>query len=263
MDSFNDIGFLSPDLNGWMTEARKDFEAGFDAAEAVNRLAMKVLYDLPAENMTAAHVLANACYGCALQSFQGVILLAKRGMLSDARTLARSCTESVIALAAAKVDQTMPEQMEESYDHHRLKLANALLEEKKQLGFADNSEMRQTIDDIRNKYGTNGPRQINWEAKARCGGVIALYTAAYRLTSGDGAHTTMRALDRHMTQDANGNLLGFKFCPDKSDIDSILFLACSAMVSALGLIKEWFDLSAHQGELSACIENWKQMRVGT
>lgn len=253
MDSFNDIGFLSPDLNGWMTEARKDFEAGFDAAEAVNRLAMKVLYNLPAENMTAAHVLANACYGRALQSFQGVILLAKRGMPVESLTLVRSCTESVIALAALKVDQTMPEQMEESFDYHQKSHANAILQLKK-----EDDELKQIIESINKKYAPGKPQQIKWEPIADKTGLIELYASVYRHASTE-AHPTKKALERHIKLDTEGKPTGFEFGPDKSGLSLALHFACAVMMQAIELSINQYNLSKHRNELSGCLEKLKKL----
>src|SRR5713226_5904120 len=104
MHKFNEIGFLSPELSSWSKQVRTEFTERFHLAEHINRLGMKMLFDLPAENMSDAHVVANLCFGRALQSFQCAILLAERGALADARALVRSCTEVVIALSVLKVD---------------------------------------------------------------------------------------------------------------------------------------------------------------
>jgi hypothetical protein len=266
MEKFNEIGFLSEELVKWVGETRTEFSAEFDVADSINRLAMKMLFDLPSEEMTDAHALANLCFGRALQSFQSAILLAQRGALLDSRTLVRSCTESAIALSVLRIDETMPQQMHESYDRHRLGLANALLNRNGATGMLAEEEAlvhRQVIDEIRKEYGTKGPRAINWESKARCGGTVDLYNLAYRLTSGDGVHTTMPSLERFFSQGTEGKPSGFKFHPDKSDIESTLFLACSAMLHVLGSVTDWFGLEAHHDELRACIGRWKQTTAST
>jgi hypothetical protein len=264
MEKFNEIGFLSQELANWIGQTRTEFKVQFEASERINRLAMKMLFDLPAEEMTDAQAFANLCFGRALQSFQGAILLAQRGSLLDARTLVRSCAESAIALSALKADPTMPQRMSESYDHHRLRLAKAHLDRHDVIGMlteAEVSEHRQIIEEINKKYGKKGPQPINWKSEAQGGGTIDLYDGVYRLTSGNGAHTTMASLERFLADSMEGNAPGFKFHPDKSDLGSTLFLACAAMLQALGVVKDWFALPAYQDELTACIENWGLMQI--
>lgn len=264
MKKFTEVGFLSNELSEWIAQTRMEFKTEFDAADRINRLAMRILFDLPAEDMTDAHMLTNLCFGRALQSFQGVILLAERGALVDARALLRSCTESVIAISALKADPTMPEQMCEEHDLHRQKLANALLntgDATEILSKDAANELRRTIAEIKSKYGDRGPRGINWEAKAKSGGTVNLYTMAYRLASGDGVHSTLLSLGRYLSEGIGNVQPTFRFHPDKSDLDSTLFEACSAMLHALGLVTDWFGLPEHHDELKACIEGWKQMRA--
>ena len=262
MQKFNEVGFLSSELTGWTVQVRTEFKREFDAAERINRLAMRMLFDLPAEDMTDAHMLTNLCFGRALQSFQGMILLAERGALGDARALLRSCTESVIAISALKADPSTAEQMHEDDDRHRLKLANALLnadDAAETLGEGAANELRRTIAEIKSKYGGKEPRKINWEAKAKCGGTAKLYTMAYRLASGDGVHSTLLSIGRYLSDCPGDGRPAFKFHPHKSDLDATLFPACSAMLHALASVTDWFGLPEHHEELKACVEDWKHL----
>ena len=259
MKKFAEVGFLSGELAGWTAQTRRDSNAAFATAERINELAMRMLFDLPAEQMTDAHLLANLCFGRTLQSFQGVILLAERGALVDARALLRSCAESVIAISALKVDSSMPQLLREEHDLHRLKLANALLNGDHALSAEAENDQRLIIKEIKAQYGEKGPRRINWEAKAKDGGTADLYTIAYRQASIDGVHLTLSTLGRYFADGAGDALPSFRFYPDNSNLDSTVFDACSAMLHALGVLTDWFGLPEHHEELRACIEDWKRM----
>ncbi|SIO61534.1 DUF5677 domain-containing protein [Paraburkholderia phenazinium] len=263
MDKFNDIGFLSPELATWADQLRADFAFEFGIVERIDRLAMRVLFDLPAEEMTEAHMFANLCFGRALQAFQSAILLAQKGALVDSRTLVRSCTETVIALAACRVDDSMPAQIKEDADQHRSKLANALLaaDRSKEILSADRvASLAAVVKEVAAEYGARGPRKINWAEKANAGGVSDLYDMAYRTMSGDGAHCTVWSLSRYHSPGNADEKSGFVFRPDRSDIEDTLFTACAAILHALATVIEWFDLSPNHAEMELCVEGWKQMR---
>jgi len=259
MKKFAEVGFLSDELAGWTVQTRKNFKAAFDIAERINELAMRMLFDLPAEEITDAHLFANLCFGRALQSFQGVLLLAERGALVDARALLRSCTESVIAISALRADPSMPQLLREEHDLHRLKLANALLNGDQALSAKAANEQRLIIEEIKTQYGERGPRRINWEAKAKDGGTASLYTIAYRQASTDGVHLTLSSLGHYFADAVGEALPTLRFYPDSSNLDSTLFDACSAMLHALGVVTDWFGLPEHHEELRACIGDWKRI----
>jgi hypothetical protein len=263
VDKFNDIGFLSQDLTTWTDKVRADFAFEFDIVERTNRLAMRVLFDLPAEEMTEAHMFANLCFGRALQAFQSAILLAQKGALVDSRTLVRSCTEAVIALAVCRVDDSMPAQIREDADQHRSKLANALLsaERSKQILSVDRVvSLTAVVREVAAEYGARGPRKINWAEKANAGGISDLYDMTYRSMSGDGAHCTVWSLGRYHSPGSAGEESRFVFRPDRSDIEDTLFTACAAILHALATVIDWFDLSRYHAEMELCVEGWKQMR---
>ncbi|WP_374015216.1 DUF5677 domain-containing protein [Massilia sp. BJB1822] len=64
-------------------------------------------------------IFSNLCFGRALQSFQSSLLLAERGALADARTVVRSCVESVVTLSVLRVSPDLPARLVEDHDAHR------------------------------------------------------------------------------------------------------------------------------------------------
>ncbi|MEM5440032.1 DUF5677 domain-containing protein [Paraburkholderia phymatum] len=264
MEKFNEVGFLSNDLGSWIDQVRNVFKPEFAAAVRINRLAMEVLFSLPAEDMTEAHLTGNLCFARALQSFQTTILLSERGALADARTLVRSATETAIALANCRIDPTMPAQIAEDADLHRSKLAKSLLEankSKNSLTEEKIAELGATVSEVAKLYGAKGPTKINWAQKASAAGMGDLYDIAYRTMSGDGAHCTVWSLGHHHSLNAGGNGPGFVFRPEREELDNVLFTACSVMLHALASVIDWFGLDPFAGEMSACVSDWKSMRT--
>jgi hypothetical protein len=263
VETFNEVGFLSKALGTWVAETRSQFHLEFATADRINRLAMKMLFDLPAENMTDAHLISNCCFGRILQSFQSAVLLVERGALLDARTITRSCAESVILLSALKAEPATPNRLEEADDLHRLKFAEAILRRNDVINVHSGEEvaiLKQVISEIRTKYKDKKPRDTNLWDMAELGGMQELYNLAYRSTSGDAAHPTLRALQRYFfDHSTDGCLGGFKYHPDRSDTRSTLHLACFAMVQAIGLVIDWFEMSDYATEARECITDWDRM----
>jgi hypothetical protein len=258
-DQFNAVGFLSPDLVGWAQRVRAEFSAGFDVADRFNRLGMRMLLDIPTENIDDAKAMATAAYGRAIQSFQSALLLAQIGALAESRTLVRLCAEAVILVGALKADPDMAKRMREDDAHHKRALANSLLEDKPDDERA--AGLRAVLASVNERYPGRKPKSMNWDSAARTAGAKHLYDMVYRLHSGNAAHATLGALDRHLVPDEANQLSGFKYHPDKSDLNSTLFAANAAMAQLLGFMVEWFPLDKYHDELTACIAQWRETKA--
>src|ERR1700704_180996 len=101
-------GFLSTDLQVRMDDIRGRHSDWFSHAESLNRFAQRVATsqrEMSSERgLGDDRVLALLLFYRALNNFQGTVLMSERGMIVEARTLARSCLESAICLAAIKAD---------------------------------------------------------------------------------------------------------------------------------------------------------------
>jgi uncharacterized protein DUF5677 len=234
-------GFLSSD-SPWVAQTRERHAAWFALAGKLNRLAMSVLLSKVPNVRAEAYVAT--LYARAVEMFQGVVLLAERGMSAEARTLVRACAETAIALGAARRDKTFIAQLYEDHDKHRQSLANELLglpENDPNISAEVRALLRTVVADISAQYKEASPRRINWATATVTAGMTDLYLTVYRDTSSDGAHVSLRAIDRHIYTDASGTISGFMFKPAvdeagetlKAGIASLLH-ATEAKLSSLG-----------------------------
>ncbi|MGA8660389.1 MAG: DUF5677 domain-containing protein [Chthoniobacterales bacterium] len=89
----------------------------------------------------------------------------------------------------------------EDYQGHRLRHANAILndpESRQELTSEQVNNLQQVVAEVTAQYQRPRPQGIIWEQAARNAKMTALYDTIYRMTSGDAAHTTVLALDRHI-----------------------------------------------------------------
>ncbi|MBB3261283.1 DUF5677 domain-containing protein [Paraburkholderia sp. WP4_3_2] len=257
MATFNEVGFLSDELEQWTKNAHNAFSEAFTIAHRMNQLSMRMLWDLPTEEMSEVQVWAVAGYGRAVESFQTCILLAERGALAEARALARLCAEAVILTAGLlKVDGTLAV-MHADGAKHKLKLCNRLLElnaksgDEKALARFEAEKAKLVAE-----FGTD-PKSLNYDSLARQAGLELLYELSYRHTSGNGAHATVAALERNMSADENGYFDGYRFGPDFSDMRSTLQAANAAMIHLIGLAVDHLGLKSYDAETRDLVLHWK------
>lgn len=254
MAAFNDIGFLADDLAGWTAAAHQKYEAAFGLSHRMANMSMRMLWDMPLKDLSEAQLWASAAYGRAISSFQSAILLAQRGDLADARTLARVCAECVIvASGLLKVEGTL-DKLKEDEAKHKLALCNQVIELNAGNKNADLTKFHEQKKEVESKY--NDPRALKYASLAAQCGLTNLFELAYRLPSGNAAHATIPAFQRHIKQDPDGHLR-FEYGPDDSDMRSTLLAANFAMISLIGIAVDFMDLKKYDAETRDLVLHWK------
>jgi len=234
--AFEDDGFLSPDLVDWMTATRHKFKEWFDLVESFNREAIKILFAIKPCQSRNQQLVPALLYRRALQSFQGAVLMAERGMIADALTLVRSCAETAVAIGGVAVDERFVDDLIGAHDSHRLSYANVILndpESLRELTSEQIGNLQQVIAEVTGKYKAPHPQRIKWDQAARKAKMSALYDTIYRMTSGDAVHTTVLALNRRVQADDHGTIGHLTFQPDNRDLAVTLSFAANALLHAM------------------------------
>src|SRR5260221_9439059 len=101
----DNTGFLSGSHRKWISSTRLHYQKWFRFIDRLNRAAMKVLAAVEPDPKKNQELCATLLYRRALQSFQGSILLAERGMIAAAFTLVRRCAETALSLGCMAADE--------------------------------------------------------------------------------------------------------------------------------------------------------------
>lgn len=260
MADFNEVGFLSDELTQWTKNARDAFPDAFTIAHRMNSMGMRMLWDLPTENLLEPQVWAVAGYARSLEAFQTCLLLAERGALAEARALARLCAESVIVTAGLlKVEGTL-EKLKEDGARHKLALCNRLMEINAKAGNEESlARFEAEKAKIVAEFGKE-PKDLKLPPLAHKVDMELLYELSFRLTSGNGAHATIGAFERHMRADEHGYLGQYVFAPDASDMRSTLLAANAAMIHLIGLAVDCLGMDSYKAESIDLILHWKVIR---
>ena len=137
----------------------------FGHAMDINLIAQQLLLEVPLEDKKA--FLAALLFVRGLSSFQAAILLAERGMIQDARTITRSCFETVFCFGALHKDPGFLEKFEKHDIYGKRAFANALPVGELE---PDAAEILSQFFDGLERSGEKGER-LKWESVANSVGL--------------------------------------------------------------------------------------------
>jgi len=258
-------GFLSPDIATFIDEHRAENRAWFDHAMDLNSIAQKVLMEIPSmltrQSLAGApseaeYFLAALLFVRGLLSFQATILLIERGMVQDARTLARSCFETVFCFGALRKDPGFLEKFEKHGAYGKRVFADNLRKGKLERDVAE--ILSQFLDSLA-RFGKKGAR-LNWQDVTHLAGLDDVYNTYYRGLSGDAAHPSPTALKRYYK--TNGNNVELRFGPkalDEKDIEETLVVSCAACWYLLAWMVERVDHPEINEKSRLCLEELKRL----
>jgi hypothetical protein len=275
--TFDNKGFLSGRLRKWISSTGLHYQKWFRFIDRLNRAAMKVLAAVEPDPKKNQELWATLLYRRALQSFQGSILLAERGMIADAFTLVRSCAETAIALGCIAADEKFFDKLFEGDANHRLTYANVILADK-YLRELLTSEDLHHLDEVRstvNEKYPDRPKGINWADAAKLAQMPDLYDMIYRLISGGASHVSINALDRHvMVADPSHRLpypnimlsdkflrqpLTLTFQPETRDLIQSLSGATSAILHAMDALGRMFPEKGINRSVKQYADLWSEL----
>jgi hypothetical protein len=175
--------------------------------------------------------------------------------LSDARVVLRSAVEGAIALNALANDASFVDQLVASHRLNQRKIGRLTVNNSDYRSFyssAEIAQMQATISEVDAEEEAAKKRlaDINWAdvAMKHC---KDLYELLYRQLSGDGTHTNINAVHRHMAFDPAGQLTGLKVGPTTDDMIGVLKANCLMFLWAA----DPFARAAHQDAMRVKIQD--------
>jgi hypothetical protein len=89
MASFEEVGFLSDELDQWKHAAHEAYVDAFGYAYRANGMALRVMKAIPMKDLSEEMKWAIAAFARALGAFQCSVLMIERGAMAEACALAR------------------------------------------------------------------------------------------------------------------------------------------------------------------------------
>jgi len=194
LSSFVQRGFLSDELVANMPTVRDQNADLFQIAEEMNVLLMRVALEaveLARENLQSPEAVAVRLLLRACGTFQSIVILTERGIVADARTLARSLLEDAFAVAALVTDPTgfMVKYQEDTSEALRRQIMIVTTQD-----LSDGEVLESLKEKLRL---SNSGNTLNLKALALMGPLAKQYLSYQRL-SNDSAHPSATSLNHHV-----------------------------------------------------------------
>lgn len=100
MTSFSTDGFLSDEVFEWEKDFEGRYASKLELAVAVNRLAHKLVFTIDIRSEELRDLLLSSLLARQVSTFQGFLVLARKGMIFQAEMLVRALAESMFLVGA-------------------------------------------------------------------------------------------------------------------------------------------------------------------
>ncbi len=232
---------------------RRHYRQEFQLVHRLNRVGQRrfMAVTCPPDDNIALLVLL--LFARTLSAFQGAAIMAERGMIIEARTLARSCFESVFVLGALENDPTFVDRLvgaDNSYRKHAadtLKSNSHLYSHLTPNQKLEIEKLQEFLSDPDTKLA-----KIIFDQAASKAGLDGQYEMFYRELSYNAAHPTVESLRQHLIFDSQDNVVSLRFVPDRSELSTVVAEMTTALFTALGLLDKRFPMPETDAEFEAC-----------
>ncbi|MFA6176789.1 MAG: DUF5677 domain-containing protein [Phycisphaerae bacterium] len=254
MGTIEENGFLSEDIAEEAKKYRKDNEEIFCVCEDINRLGQKTMLSLNVHNEHLPTILMALLLTRVISNFQGIILLAERGMINEAKILTRCALELMFAIVAIEKDNKFAFEIVKNDWFEKRKLLNAIIEDNC-LGSQDIKIAKEELDKTIQEIKASNLKEISKRDMAIKAGFIHMYNSAYRMLSGT-IHASVRSLNENIGIKGD-KIHDFEWGPVYQGMNFILLTAAEALLHILEGAFQVFSIK-ERGELDSLLHRFKK-----
>ena len=205
------------------------------------------MFKMIAHNKCEFELMVALLYIRSMSNFQGVIIMAERGMVNEAKTLLRCLMECEFAVVAIDKDKTIVDRFildDQIQQLGKLKALKRNIENGVPLpkGAHSIDEIKTLIRDVESEIKKSNIKKFTIRDLAEIAGLIKNYDSAYKVLSGT-IHVNVRDLEQYLELNEKGEIKQLFLGPDVKEIDMILLTASKILLSILESISNIFSLS--------------------
>jgi len=246
MSSIEKSGFLSNQISQWIEKHRGENKLCFELCEKINEFSHSTMCDMVIHNMYLPEIIVSSLYVRAMSNFQGIVIMAERGMINEAKVLLRCLLECMFAIVAIDKDKNIVKQFVlEDLLQRRDYLKAYKRNRDKGIAQSGGAPSKEKIDkllkEINNQIKINSVKKMTTRDLAEKAGFITTYDSAYKLLSGT-IHVNTRDLEQYLKINEIGEIKKILWGPDTKEIDFILFNAAESMIFVLNAISRLFSI---------------------
>jgi hypothetical protein len=247
MSTVEKEGYLSKQITQWIEKHRSENSAWFELCEDINRFSHTTMFTMTIHSKHLPEIIVASLYIRAMSNFQGIILMAERGMINEARALLRCLIECEFAIVAIDKDKAVVQQFVLEDQLQRRDYLRAYKRNKKSgIPHPEDAPSLKEIDDllqgIESQIKKNHIRRLSKRDLAQKANLVTIYDSAYKVLSGT-IHVNVRNLEEYLELNEAGEIKKLLWGPDVKEIDFILFTAAETMLFVLTAVSHIFSLS--------------------
>lgn len=262
-DGFPESGFLGQGICDGIKAIRAENAAWFDLCDDMNavlmRVAMTAMENPSAQGMNwSKEAVAVRLLMRSSGSFQGVVLMAERGMVVQAHTLVRSIIEdSFVAGALTTKPDDVIKMLRDGAEASRRYQATFIVAEK----LGDSPETRQgleaAIDKIDGKARFLSPRKV-----ASLSTLLPQYLNYMRLSE-DSAHLSATSLHKHVEVRDDGSGWSYRMGPARQEeIEATLHRTTLSVLPVGIVVNQLMPDAANNSALESLSERFRTLPAG-
>lgn len=233
MSPLEEKGFCGNQIDGWVQKLRADYRRWFDLADEVNQFCHGTMFKFSVMSDNGQAVLAANLYIRCISTYQGVIILSERGMVPQARALARVLLEALFPLAAICADDgaSQVQKYLQQDSIRRKKGIKRIIDSGRVPSGTSKEELYKVFNDICSNISQHNIKEIKVKEWAKAAGLIDHYNSSYQDLN-DSVHTNVSDLQRHNDANDNGEIVTLNWGPDPKEIEATFMHSIDAILLA-------------------------------
>ena len=251
-----DEGFLSPWIERLIPQYGRPYQQWIDYARELNRVVQKVWYDndeiIVGRGSLDPVSISGRLILPALSAFQGAVILAERGMLTESYTLTRGVYETGFWLGFLAKEPTKAKEALLG-DERKSQISMAKLLKNDDLSASDLALLDSRIAEL-----SRGNVKLSIKDVAARSGFESWYRA-YKRLSAEATHASLQSLHRHVNTDGSGGYIGHVFGPDIEGIGQALETACDGAQLCAAAFRAAIGGTPQDDQLHSLFLRFKEM----
>lgn len=232
MTTFSTDGFLSDEISVWESDFENQYSSKLELSSAVNRLAHKIVFTLDIGSAELRDLLLSTLLARQLSTFQGFVLVSRKGMIFQAEMLVRALAESMFLVGAICKKPDFAKQWILGDEVSRKKALVRLNEDRRRRGESLDETAVALIAELEKRIRDEGITKPSTEQIAKLAELESYYDTLYGFFS-MAVHSSSRSLDKALQKDHDGKLTHVVYGPEVDGFDMHFDYAISMMLYVL------------------------------
>lgn len=238
--SFDDEGFLSPDIANFVNRFDSHNKDLLDLALELNRFALRTMLSLQAHNRVLQEMVVASLFIRCMNHYQTTVMLCRHGLIPEAKIVARSLMEAMFILVAASKNAHHAEQYAQEDEHQRIKALRRYMgiHQEPPPG-KSKEEMAEWEAEIRRNIAGKEIKKKSTEAWARDADLEYWYLSPYFHLS-ESVHAKSRDVADHVVTNEDNEAVEFTWGPSEAGARIVLGTVIECLCQVVGYASNVF-----------------------